>query len=132
MANPHEPWFGRIQKRPTLGQNPQWASPFVFPGKGRTGYLVQFDKSWHTILKAAKIEGLRIHDLRHSYASLLASSGASLPLIGAMLGHSSPATTARYAHLFQDPQKAAAERVAAIVDGKPSAEVIEIKGGRRS
>ena len=108
-------------------------SPFVFPSdKGRTGHIAGIEKSWRSIKKAAKIEGLRIHDLRHSYASLLASSGASLPLIGAMLGHSSPATTARYAHLFQDPQKAAAERVAAIVEGKKSAEVIDIKGGRRS
>jgi integrase len=107
-------------------------SPYVFPSsKGRTGHVAGFEKSWQTILKAAGITGLRIHDLRHSFASQLASSGASLPLIGALLGHSSPATTARYAHLFVDPQRAAVERVAAIVDGKPSAEVIDIKGGRR-
>jgi integrase len=116
------------------GENKSLASdPYVFPSsKGRTGHVAGFEKAWAAILKAAKIEGLRVHDLRHSYASLLASSGASLPLIGAMLGHSSPQTTHRYAHLFQDPQKAAAERVAAIVDGKSSAEVIDIKGGRRT
>ena len=50
-----------------------------------------------SICKAAGIKGLRVHDLRHSFASQLASGGASLPLIGALLGHSSPVTTARYA-----------------------------------
>ena len=67
------------------------------------------------ITKAAGITGLRIHDLRHSFASQLASGGASLPLIGALLGHSNPTTTHRYAHLFDDPQRAAVERVGAVI-----------------
>jgi site-specific recombinase XerD len=73
---------------------------------------------------------VRVHDLRHSYASILASAGLSLPVIGALLGHATPTTTARYAHLFDDPLRAATERVGAIVTGnvgdKPTAEVIEI------
>jgi integrase len=105
--------------------------PFVFPGTGRTGHVTHIEKSWRTIKRAANIDGLRVHDLRHHFASALASGGASLPLIGALLGHSSPATTARYSHLFVDPQRAAVERVGAIIEGKPSAEVIDIKGGRR-
>jgi hypothetical protein len=72
-----------------------------------------------------------VHDLRHSYASILASAGLSLPVIGALLGHTQPGTTARYAHLFDDPLRAATERVGAIVSGngadKPAAEVIELK-----
>ena len=70
----------------------------------------------------------RIHDLRHSYASILASSGMSLPIIGALLGHTQAATTARYAHLLDDPLRAATERVGAVVTGagKPSAEVVQI------
>jgi integrase len=104
-------------------------SEYVFPGKGRTGHVVQIDQSWHTILKAAGIDGLRIHDLRHSFASQLASAGASLPLIGALLGHSSPATTARYSHLFLDPQRAAVERIGALVAGAPSAPVVPLKKG---
>ncbi len=59
---------------------------------------------------------VRIHDLRHTYASLLASDGASLPLIGALLGHTQPATTARYAHLLDDPLRRATEKVGALVD----------------
>jgi integrase len=106
------------------------SSPYVFPGTGRSGHLIQIDKSWQTILRAAGISGLRIHDLRHSFASQLASGGASLPLIGALLGHSSPATTARYSHLFLDPQRAAVERIGAIISGTP-AEIVPLPGRRR-
>jgi integrase len=59
----------------------------------------------------------RIHDLRHTYASILASEGLSLPVIGALLGHTQPATTARYAHLLDDPLRAATERVGAVMTG---------------
>jgi integrase len=70
-----------------------------------------------------------VHDLRHTYASILASAGLSLPIIGKLLGHTNPLTTNRYAHLFDDPLRAATERVGAIVDAgrKPSGEVVEIK-----
>jgi site-specific recombinase XerD len=55
--------------------------------------------------------------LRHTYASVLASSGLSLPIIGALLGHTQPGTTARYAHLLDDPLRAATERAAAVITG---------------
>jgi integrase len=103
-------------------------SPWVFPG--RSGAHADLRYSWRRICKAAGITGLRIHDLRHSFASQLVSSGASLPLIGALLGHSSPATTHRYAHLFDDPQRAAVERVGAIISGQPSAEVVPMERRR--
>lgn len=61
---------------------------------------------------------VRIHDLRHTYASILASAGLSLPIIGALLGHTQAATTQRYAHLMDDPLRAATERVGAIVERK--------------
>jgi integrase len=88
---------------------------WVFPSAdSRSGHVVRIERAWHRICKAANIEGLRMHDLRHSFASQLASGGASLPLIGALLGHSNPKTTARYTHLFDDVQRDAVERVAAI------------------
>ncbi len=59
----------------------------------------------------ADLEDVRLHDLRHSFASVGAGLGESLPLIGALLGHSTPATTARYAHLSHDPARAAADRI---------------------
>jgi integrase len=99
---------------------------FVFPGNGKTGHVVSIGKSWRAIKVAAGINGLRVHDLRHSFASQLASGGASLPLIGALLGHASPRTTARYAHLFMDPQRAAVERVGAIVTGTTPADVVSL------
>jgi site-specific recombinase XerD len=69
---------------------------------------------------------VRLHDLRHTYASVLASSGASLPLIGALLGHTQPGTTARYSHLLDDPLRAATERVGAAMTGIGSAEVVPL------
>jgi integrase len=104
-------------------------SEFVFPSNGATGHLVEIKKSWAQVTKAAGIEGLRIHDLRHSYASHLASGGASLALIGALLGHSNPLTTSRYAHLYRDPLKAATEKVGAVIAaaGKPTKPVARLK-----
>lgn len=92
-------------------------SRWVFPSdKGSVGHVVELARAWGVICESAGIgEKLRIHDLRHSFASQLASGGASLPLIGALLGHASPATTHRYVHLFQDPQRAAAEKVGAAI-----------------
>ena len=94
-------------------------SEWVFPSAASaTGYRVSIRKSWRAICKAAGIVGLRAHDLRHGFASQLVSSGASLPLVGALLGHTNPATTARYAHLFDDPQREAVERVGKILAGE--------------
>ncbi len=74
---------------------------------------------------------VRIHDLRHTYASILASAGLSLPIIGRLLGHTQAATTQRYAHLMDDPLRAATERVGALVSGKPSAEIIDGPGAAK-
>jgi len=67
--------------------------------------------------RTANLQGLRLHDLRHTYASVLAGAGFSLPLIGALLGHTQSQTTARYSHLADDPLRAATERAGAIVTG---------------
>lgn len=89
---------------------------YVFPSHGAAGHRVELKRDWRQITTAAGIvTNLRLHDLRHSFASQLASGGASLPLIGSLLGHANPATTARYAHLFADPQRVATERVGAII-----------------
>ena len=67
-------------------------------------------------LSARGEPNVRIHDLRHSFASLLVSGGASLPMIGAMLGHTQVQTTQRYAHLYDEPMREAAERVGNVID----------------
>jgi|WetSurMetagenome_2_1015567.scaffolds.fasta_scaffold00986_21 integrase len=87
-------------------------SDYVIPGIKPGAHLVGLPKIWGRIRKKAGLEGVRIHDAaRHSFASAAAASGFSLPFIGALLGHSQPATTARYSHLVGDPLKQAANKV---------------------
>ena len=87
-------------------------SLFVFPGKGKTGHLVEPKKSWARICKAAGIEGARIHDLRRTMGSWQAKTGASLPIIGKSLNHKNQTTTAIYARLDLDPVRSAMEKAA--------------------
>lgn len=101
----------------------QEGNPHVICGARTGASLVNLQKPWHRIRKAANLDDVRIHDLRHSFASVAVAGGMSLPLIGALLGHSQPQTTARYAHLADDPRIAAAETVATTIaaqmSGKP-------------
>lgn len=90
--------------------------PWVFPGRGKAGHRTDLRLPWETALKAAKLSDLRIHDLRHSLASTLVGAGYSLPMIGAALGHTRTETTARYAHLADDPLRTAMTAVADIID----------------
>jgi len=110
-------------------------SPYIFPGYGNDGPLNNITRFWRDLCKRAKLSDFHIHDLRHSYASMLVSSGLSLPVIGALLGHTQAQTTQRYAHLMLDPMRAATERVGALVEaaqtGKPGAEVKQFLSGRR-
>jgi integrase len=87
-------------------------NPHVIVGARNGAALVNLEKPWRAIRKEAGLDDLRLHDLRHAFASVAASSGMGLPIIGKMLGHTQAATTARYAHLASDPVKAAAATVA--------------------
>jgi integrase len=87
-------------------------NPHVVVGAKPGAALVNLEKPWHAIRKAAGLDDVRLHDLRHAFASIAAASGMGLPVIGKMLGHSQPQTTQRYAHLQSDPVKAAAAAVA--------------------
>ncbi|MAZ03673.1 MAG: integrase [Sneathiella sp.] len=86
-------------------------SPFVFPAHRSEGHYEGTPKVWRIIRSMAGLDDVRLHDLRHSFASIAVSGGASLPIIGALLGHTDNATTQRYAHLHDDPLKAASEAV---------------------
>jgi integrase len=70
------------------------------------------NRPWRAIRKRAGIEDARIHDLRHSFASIGAGAGLGLPIIGNLLGHTQPSTTQRYAHVAVDPAKRAADIIA--------------------
>ena len=89
---------------------------FVFPGKDPKKPIKTIRKPWVNICKAAGLSDLRLHDLRHSFASVGASGGLSLTVIGALLGHSNPTTTARYAHLAASPVHQAADQIGAIIN----------------
>lgn len=84
---------------------------FIFSGS-LGAPLVDVKKTWASVCETAGLSDVRMHDLRHTYASLLVSSGASLPVVGALLGHSQPQTTARYAHLYDDTLRTATQSVA--------------------
>ncbi len=86
-------------------------SEFVFPASRGNGYYVGTPKVWAIIRSNAGFDGVRLHDLRHSFASFAVSSGGTLPMIGALLGHKNTATTQQYAHLFDDPVRAITSRV---------------------
>ena len=87
-------------------------SPWVIPGRKPGDRLRNIDEPWRRIRTRAGLDGVRIHDLRHSFASRALALGESLPMIGKLLGHTQIRTTARYAHLARDSVNASAARVA--------------------
>ena len=86
---------------------------WVFPSQRGTGPIVGLQKVWNSLRSEAGLKGLRIHDLRHSFASEAINAGASLFLTGSVLGHRQAATTQRYAHLQSTPVRAVASSTAA-------------------
>ena len=86
--------------------------PWVIPGRKPGTRLRNLDDAWRAVRARAGLEGVRIHDLRHSYARRALALGESLTMIGRLLGHCQIQTTARYAHLARDSVREAAERVA--------------------
>ena len=97
-------------------------NPHVIPSSRSGGHLVGLHRIWDRIRRRAGLEGVRIHDLRHSFASVAVSSGDSLYLVGKVLGHAKSRSTERYAHLADDPVKAVADRtsqeIAAALNGR--------------
>lgn len=91
-------------------------NPYIIPGLKEGSHLVGLGHMWNRIRRAAEIPDVRLHDLRHSYASVGAAAGLGLPIIGALLGHADQTTTQRYAHLAADPLKAAAELIGSKID----------------
>ncbi len=77
-------------------------SPYIIVGRDGEGHLINLQKPWRRIRQLAGIDDVRIHDLRHSYASIAINSGASLAMVGKLLGHKQPQTTMRYSHLTDD------------------------------
>jgi integrase len=112
-------------------------NPYIIVGSKRVDDANEFGapradlkKPWAAVRRAAGLDGVRLHDLRHSFASIGAGSSFGLPIIGKLLGHSQPATTARYAHLDADPVRRAVESIgatiAAAMDVSNGAEIVPI------
>lgn len=110
-------------------------NPYVCPGMKEGTHYSSLYGIWHRIRTRAGLEDVRIHDLRHSFASVGVGGGLSLPKIGALLGHTKVQTTARYAHLADDPLQEATELIGAEIaaqlagdtssNGKPPAEPVQ-------
>jgi integrase len=93
---------------PQIGSN-----PYVIVGAVASAHLVNLQKPWRRLRIRADLPEVRLHDLRHSFASFAAAQGASLLMIGKLLGHTQLRTTQRYAHLVNDPLRNVAETVGA-------------------
>ena len=105
-------------------------NPYVFPGTKDGAHLVGLQKIWLGLRSRAELPDVRLHDLRHSFASVGAASGDSLLVIGKLLGHKGAASTQRYAHLGDDPVRSAANRIsqqiAAAMNDQNDAEVVKL------
>ena len=108
---------------------------YVVPGNSPEKPRADLKRPWEAVARRAGLDSVRLHDLRHTYASFGAGGGLGLPIIGKLLGHTQASTTARYAHLDNDPLRRAAEaiggRIAAALDGKKSGSVVPLRGRRR-
>jgi integrase len=105
--------------------------PYVVAGDDPHKPRADLKRPWEAVCKRAGLTGVRLHDLRHTYASFGAGGGLGLPIIGKLLGHTQASTTQRYAHLDNDPLRRASEhisgRIAAALEGKKGASVLRLK-----
>jgi integrase len=111
-------------------------NPHVIPGEKKGAPRADLKKPWAAVTRAAGLEGVRIHDLRHSFASFGAGASLGLPIIGKLLGHSQAATTHRYAHLDADPMRRAVETIGSTINAAMnrggSAEVVKLDEAKAS
>jgi integrase len=94
------------------------SSPFVFPAtdiNGKPTHRRRVDHPWDRIRAAAQIKNLRLHDLRHSFATLMHDAGAPLAVVGRLLGHRNLRSTQRYSHATERGQRVAVEYAAEAV-----------------
>lgn len=108
---------------------------YVITGDNPEKPRADLKRPWEAVSKRAGLAGVRLHDLRHTYASFGAGSGLGLPVIGKLLGHTQASTTHRYAHLDNDPLRRAAEniggQIAAALEGKRGGRVVTLRNAKR-
>jgi integrase len=98
-------------------------NPYVLPGEKAGKHFIGLPRAWKRIRESADLHNVRLHDLRHSFASVGAGAGIGLVVVGKLLGHRNPSTTARYAHIADDPAKAAADRISISISNLLNARV---------
>ena len=103
-----------------LKGRPLYGADYLFPGRYPGEHLLDVKNGWKELCKAAKLDGVRIHDLRHTFASHLVSSGVPLAIVGRLLGHSQSRTTERYSHLADSPLREATDRFGKLVSRRPA------------
>ena len=113
-----------------LREDGDWIIPSARTGR----HMVNLEKPWRNLRQQAGLEGVRLHDLRHSFASM--GAGLGLPIIGALLGHQEAATTKRFAHLADDPLRQASEVIGkrladALAGSRNGSDVMRIVGAKR-
>ena len=101
-------------------------SPWVITGGSPEHHLAELTSYWHRVRAHAGVDDVRIHDLRHSFASRALAQGLVLPMIGRLLGHTDVSSTARYAHLAQDAEKVAA----ALVGGSIEDDILRVEADK--
>ncbi len=106
-----KPAIELLEKAPVIVGNP-WVITGSLPG----ARLTDLQPFWQRVRARAGLEGVRIHDLRHTFASTAVAAGHSLPIIGKLLGHTQVQTTARYAHLAASPAMTAADSITSVLD----------------
>jgi integrase len=112
-------------------------NPHVIAGANDGEPRADLKRPWEALRRTAGLEGVRIHDLRHSFASVGAGASLGLPIVGKLLGHKQAATTQRYAHLDADPLRRAAETIGATISakmegGRGAAAVVELAGRKNA
>jgi integrase len=109
-------------------------NPFIIPGERSGKPKADLGRPWAAVTRAAGLDGMRLHDLRHNFASVGAGASLGLPVIGKLLGHSQPATTHRYAHLDADPLRRAVETIGSTIDaamrGENAGNVVALPRGK--
>ena len=110
-----------------LNGAPRHPSGWVIPSRFRRGRnATDIKKTWKIVCDKAKIKGAHLHDLRHTHASFGVALGLGLPIVGGLLGHAQASTTERYAHLADDPLRAASNLIGAELEKAMAGQVAEV------